>query len=169
MELKFIKEIPSFRGYYVDKYGLVYDANGVRLNQHINAGGYLRVIINNKQLYVHRLVAEAFIPNPENKPNINHIDGDKSNNRVDNLEWCTQQENVSHSIDVLNNSPKRNCVKIRVYEYANGNYMGDFESVADASRTLNLPLHSCYHAVEGKIKLVQNKYVVKRIKDFIGE
>lgn len=173
MELKFIKTIPAISKYYIDKYGYVYDVNGVRLKQTPNKGGYLRVSIDGNLHYVHRLVAEAFIPNPLNLPVVNHKDGDKTNNHVDNLEWCTQSENVRHSINVLGKSPVRNSKAVIVYEYATGNVIGEYKSVIEASKTLDLPLHSCYKSLYGKVKLVAGKYVVKdlaneRLRQFGG-
>lgn len=71
-----------------------------------NNKGYLRVILNGKYYFIHRLVAQTFIPNEDNKPIINHKDCNPLNNNVDNLEWCTQQENVDYMIKLNRN--KRN-------------------------------------------------------------
>ena len=68
-----------------------------------NQDGYLKVHFKNKEknidkgLFIHRLVAKAFIPNPDNLPQINHIDGNKLNNKVENLEWCTNLYNQQHA------------------------------------------------------------------------
>ena len=61
-----------------------------------NGNGYLRISLFGEKYLLHRLVATAFIENPENKPFVNHKNGDKTNNSVDNLEWCTHKENMVH-------------------------------------------------------------------------
>jgi hypothetical protein len=66
------------------------------LKPSVDRKGYLSIATEGKRLSVHRLVAEMFLPNPERKPQVNHIDGDKSNNSVDNLEWCNNSENNLH-------------------------------------------------------------------------
>lgn len=65
----------------------------------INGKGYERVSIGKRLMFVHRLVAQRYVPNPENKPQVNHIDGNKLNNNADNLEWVTNQENRDHAIN----------------------------------------------------------------------
>jgi len=83
--------------YEITKEGIVYE-NGVVKTQSKHSQGYRTVWINNKHNRVHRLVAEKYIPNPNNHPYVNHINGDKSDNRVENLEWVTSQQNTKHAV-----------------------------------------------------------------------
>ena len=91
--------------YYVDPRGLVYShrrlVSGkfktVERIQHMNPKGYMQVRLNGKTYTVHRLVATAFIPKSSPKPQVNHIDSNRANNDVSNLEWVTHQENMDHA------------------------------------------------------------------------
>lgn len=71
------------------------------LKGEINNSGYKRVYVFKKRFFIHRLVAERYIPNPENLPQVNHIDGDKLNNSVENLEWVSESGNQQHRYYVL--------------------------------------------------------------------
>lgn len=114
------KDVIGWEGYYqVSNYGNVRSLprliNSSRGRQRIHKGIMVKPCIENKRSYVirlsrnnsdttiklHRLVAKHFIPNPENKRYINHIDGNPKNNHVSNLEWCTAHENMIHSYRVL--------------------------------------------------------------------
>ena len=86
-----------------------------------------------KLMTVHRIIASTFILNPKNKPQVNHKDGNRENNRVDNLEWVTQEENMAHSVYVLNNQTYFPKKPIRCVE------TGDiFPSIASAAREYGL-------------------------------
>jgi len=88
--------------------------------------GYCQVALSKhksqQQYKIHRLVAQAFIPNPENKPCVNHLDGVKSNNCVDNLEWCTYSENAKHAWDTgLRTLERSNIYKLHGHGENNSN------------------------------------------------
>jgi len=119
-----MKRLDSFKGvslkeYFVTKEGdIISTAKGKprKLKPNDNYSGYLYVNIKNKNFYVHRLVATAFIPNPENKREVNHKDGDRSNNRVENLEWVTPSENRKTSYDSGRKVATTTLMKNRIKE-----------------------------------------------------
>ena len=94
--------------------------------------GYLRINVcingKNKRYRIHRLVAQAFIPNPENKPQVNHIDGNKQNNCVGNLEWVTDEENKKHATE------NGLVVSKPVVLYINGNLILHTKSVNEMKK-----------------------------------
>ena len=106
------KKIKNWELYTIDEFGKVKNTKTNKyLKGAINSKGYLRVELHlNKKIkkfFVHRLVAEYFVENPLNKEQVNHIDGNKLNNNMNNLEWVTNQENRNHAIK--NNLTKNLC------------------------------------------------------------
>lgn len=86
------KVIGSKKQYKISNFGRFENANGISSGRE-DTIGYMRVTVDSKNKSIHQLVAIHFIPNPENKPDVNHIDCNKKNNHIDNLEWVTKQEN----------------------------------------------------------------------------
>ena len=87
--------------------GNIYNLHGHKMEGAIGRDGYRHVIINKKNRDVHRVIAEAFIPNYNNLEQINHINGIKDDNRVENLEWCTRSDNLKHAFTNGLESPMR--------------------------------------------------------------
>lgn len=148
-----IKLVPGFDDYFALDTGDVISEKYGRLRMlapHTIKGGYLRVRVcvggkSSGQL-VHRMVALAFVPNPENKPEVNHKDGNKLNNRADNLEWVTRGENLSHSYRVIGNRHPRHksviCVEKNVI----------YPSISAAANDNNMDSSSICKVLYGKQK-----------------
>ena len=106
------------------------------LNINKNNKGYCVVNLTynrkTKHKLIHRLVAESFIPNPNNLPEINHKDENKSNNRVDNLEWCTRKQNNNYGIQ--SKDGRRTTSKLRMKKVAQYNDKGELIQILDGIR-----------------------------------
>ena len=138
------------------------------LKQHFDKDKYLIITLNNKKkktFKVHRLVAEAFISNPQNKPCVNHIDGNKQNNNVNNLEWVTRSENLLHAYKkglrtVSQKQIDRMCKlvekkKKRVNQYdLDGNFIQEWESIREAGRQLNINQSQIVKCCKKEIKQI---------------
>lgn len=96
-----LKVLDLFSGYTIREDGEVRSRFGRVIKPQISNSGYVRVELwsdgSGKKYLLHRLLATAFIPNPKDKPQVNHIDGEKTNNALANLEWVTQSENQKHA------------------------------------------------------------------------
>lgn len=144
--MEIYKEIDGFGGkYLISNYGRVkslYDYRGTKeriLKQYKGRGGYMFVRLyvgknHNKQRYVnkdvHRLVASAFIENPQNLPQVNHKDENKQNNTVTNLEWCTEKYNANYG--TRNDKLKKQVLQFDI----SGNFCKRYISVREAAKSV---------------------------------
>ena len=157
------KEIEGLpRCYLITSDGKIINGEtGYELKQLVNRAGYYYVqfTINGKHYSrnVHRLIAEAFIPNPEHKPYINHIDGNRKNNAIENLEWCTAKENTDHAAKVL-----RTLTQYQKYNenhsipvqgtYPDGSKTAVYPSMSAASKAFGIKKASMINHIHGRRK-----------------
>ena len=176
-----IKEIKNWEDYTIDINGNVFSKRKNKfLKQTINKNGYCKVTLQKnkyKKIFsVHRLVAEAFIPNDNNYPCVNHIDCNKTNNNVNNLEWCTYKQNSQwasktgrydnmakinskrmkeRKIYLISNGYKKanEATKKKIQQFdKNNNFIKEYESISQASRELNITIASISYSANGKRK-----------------
>ena len=128
------------------------------LTPQIEKNGYIRFILSkNGKMYrilIHRAVAEAFIENKQNKPQVNHKNGNKKDNTVKNLEWVTAQENTLHSLKNGLRKPQKTKRIIQLDE--KNKFIRIWNSAREAGNYLNISYNLIYECCRGKIKKAGN-------------
>lgn len=157
------KTIDRYGGLYqVSNLGRVRNCDGLVMSQKPSKDGYVRILLYKdgkyKAEYAHKLVANAFIPNPDNKPEINHIDANKSNNYVDNLEWVTRSENHHHAVakglkpicpTFKKYGADNPCSKPVLQYDMNGNLIREWKSRIDAAHYIGCDPNSITRCING--------------------
>lgn len=149
------KDIEGFNGIYrISNYGRVFGGRFKQIMKQKLNKGYRMINLtypNGKQttFQVHRLVAEHFIENIENKPLVNHIDENKENNRYDNLEWVTPKENMLHGT-VTERISKNKYRRVATVE--NGGVLKEFNSMSEASRYYGIQIERISECCKGNLK-----------------
>lgn len=132
--------------------------NGKYLNPRYDKDGYLHIGLSmgsrglSKDVRIHRLVAEAFIPNPDNYPVVNHINGIRDDNRIENLEWCNNSYNQWHRCHINNNPPNNEYkkIKIKTINIKNNSFL-IFDSIKECAKFYNVTDSAIQRRLKGKI------------------
>lgn len=145
----------EYKGFLIDDNLNIYSKRtGMKLTPTVGTDGYLQVQYrdeNQKSCHnrVHVIVANCFIDNPNNYKYINHINSNKLDNNLNNLEWCTNSYNVKHGWHSGNRTHKNNT-KIRV-ETLNHDLIGNFKSIRECGRALKLDRHKIARVLKGEL------------------
>ena len=163
------KDIKEYDGkYQVSNLGNVRNNKNHILKPSKNRKGYLNVVLykNNasKTLRIHRLVALTYISNPNKYPQVNHIDGNKENNKVDNLEWCNNSINQKHAFinglqKDVNGANNPNARKINQYDL-NNNFIKQWDCIKDIEDALHIHRSNIWKCCIGKY-LKSHNYIWK--------
>lgn len=165
------KDIKGYNGKYkISDNGKVRNSkNNNILKGSINNRGYISVSLYNnitkktKCFKVHRLVAQEFIPNYQNYKEVNHIDGNKLNNNVNNLEWCNRKENMVHAAknNLVKNGKEHSIIQLDM----NLHYINIYQSAKIAGQKLNIPPQSILKCCHNKIHKTHN-FIFLFVEDF---